>query len=58
MIFKGFSVARSFLRSETALLTKLAIKRGFFCDFAKTFKGRHLIGRSSTSLTFSITIEF
>ena len=54
-----FQVARSFLRPETAPLTILAIKRGFLFNFAKTFKGRrHFMGKSSTGLKFSITIEF
>ena len=44
--------------SETALLTVLAIKRGFLCNVAKTFKGRHFMGHGGTDLKFSITIEF
>ena len=58
MIFQGLSVARDCLRPETAPLTVLAIKRGLLCDFAKTFRSRHFMGRSGTDLKFSITIEF
>ena len=58
MIFQGLSVARNCLRPETAPLTVLAIKRGLLCNFAKTFRGRHFMGYSSTDLTFPITIEF
>ena len=58
MIFQGLSVARDCLRPETAPLTVLAIKRGLLCDFAKTFRSRHFMGRSATDLKFSVTIEF
>ena len=58
MIFQGLSVARNCLRSETALLTVLAIKRGLLCNFAKSFKGRHFMGDGGTDLKFSITVEF
>ena len=52
MIFQGLSVARNCLRPETAPLTILAIKRGFFCNFAKTFKVCHLMGQ--TQQTFLV----
>ena len=42
MIFQGFSVARNCLRPETVPLTILNIKRGLLCNFAKTFKSRHM----------------
>ena len=58
MIFRGLSVARNCLRLETMPLTMLAIKRGLLRNFAKTFKACHFMGQSSTSLKFSITIEF
>ena len=58
MIFQGLSVARNCLRPETAPLTVMTIKRGLVCNFAKTFKVRHFMGRSGTDLKFSITIEF
>ena len=59
MIFQGLSLARNCCRPETALLTKLAVKRGLlFCNFAKKFKGYHFMGQSSTGLKFLITIEF
>ena len=57
MIFQGLSVARDCLRPKTTSFTILAIKR-VLCNFAKTFKGRHFMGQSSTDLKFSITIEF
>ena len=52
MIFQGLSVARNCLRPETAPLTILAIKRGFFCNFAKTFKVCHFMGQ--TQQTFLV----
>ena len=58
MIFNGLSVARNCLRLETASSAVLAIKRGALCNFAKTFRGRHLMGHSGTDLKFSITTEF
>ena len=58
MIFQGLSVARNCLRPETAPLTLVAIKRRLLCNFAKTFKGPHFMGQSSTGLKFSSTIEF
>ena len=58
MIFQGLSVARNCLKPETAPLAILAIKRGFLCTFAKTFKSRHFMGNSGTGLKFLITIEF
>ena len=47
MIFYGVSVARNCPRPET-----VTIKRGLLCNFAKTFKGRHFMGRSGTGLKF------
>ena len=38
-------------------LTILAIQRGLFCNFAKTFKDRHFMGHNDTDLKFSITID-
>ena len=58
MIFQGLSVTRNCLRTETAPLTILAIKRGLFCNYTKAFKGHHFVGQNSTDLKFSITIEF
>ena len=58
MIFQGLSVVRNCLRPETASLTVLAIKRGLWCIFAKTFKVPHFMEHSGTDLKFSITIEF
>ena len=58
MIFQGLSIARNCLRPETAPLTILAIKRGLLCNFAKNFKGRYFMGKSSTGLKFSIISEF
>ena len=58
MIFQGLSLARNCLRPETVSLTILAIERGLLCNFEKNSKGRHFMGQSSTSLKFSITIEF
>ena len=40
MIFHGIPVGRNC----PAPLTILAIKRGLLCNFAKNFKGRHLVG--------------
>ena len=40
-----------------ALLTVLAIKGGFLCDFTKILKGRHFMGHSGMGLKFSITID-
>ena len=57
MIFQGLSVARNRLRLGITPSTILAIKRGLFCNFAKTFKGRHFMGHSGTDLKFSITID-
>ena len=48
MIFQGTSVARNY----PAPATILAIKKGFFCNFAKKFKGHHFTGH------FIVTIEF
>ena len=47
MIFYGVSVARNCPRPET-----VTIKRGLLCNFAKTFKGHHFMGRSGTGLKF------
>ena len=58
MIFQRSSIARNCLKPETAPLTILAIKRGLFCNFGKTFKGPHFMGHSGTGLKLSITIEF
>ena len=58
MILQGLSVARNCLRPETAPLTIVAIKRRLLRNFAKTFKGPHFMGQSSTGLKFSSTIEF
>ena len=57
MIFQGLSVPRNYLRSETAPLTVLAIKRRLLCNFEETFKG-HFMGHSGTDLKVLITIEF
>ena len=38
MIFQGLSVARIYLRPETAPLTILAIKRGLLCNFTKNLR--------------------
>ena len=48
MIFQGLSITRNRLRSETAPLTTLDIKRGLLCNFAKHFKGCHFMGHSGT----------
>ena len=48
MIFQGLSITRNRLRSETAPLTTLDIKRGLLCNFAKNFKGCHFMGHSGT----------
>ena len=48
MIFQGLSITRNCLRSETAPLTTLDIKRGLLCNFAKKFKGCHFMGHSDT----------
>ena len=55
MNFQGLSVARNCLKPETAPLT---IKRRLLPNFAKAFKGRHIMGQSSTGLKFSSTVEF
>ena len=52
MNFQGLSVARNCLKPETAPLTILAIKRRLLSNFAKAFKGRHIMGQSSTGLKF------
>ena len=44
MIFQGISVARNCPEP----LTRLAMKRGLLCNFAKNFKGRHFMGHSGT----------
>ena len=54
MIFQGLSVARNCLRSETASLTILAIKRGLLCNLTKTFKGHHFMGQSSTGINWHV----
>ena len=41
----------------TGPLTILAIKRGLFCNFAKTFRCCHFMGHSDTDLKVSITID-
>ena len=41
----------------TAPLTVLAIKRGLFWDFGKTFKGSHFKGNSGTDLEFLVIID-
>ena len=46
MIFQGLSITRNRLRSETAPLTTLDIKRGLLCNFTKSFKGCHFMGHS------------
>ena len=49
MIFQGLSITRNRLRSETAPLTTLDIKRGLLCNLAKKkFKGCHLMGHDGT----------
>ena len=48
MIFQGLSITRNRLRSETAPLTTLDIKRGLLCNFAKNFKSCHFMGHSGT----------
>ena len=48
MIFQGLSITRNRLRSETAPLTTLDIKRGLLCNFAKNFKGCHFMGHNGT----------
>ena len=55
--FQGLLVAKNCLRSETAPLTKLTIKRGLLCNAVKTFNDRYFIGHSGTNLKFSITTE-
>ena len=58
MIFQRLLFARNCLSPENAPLTILATKGGLLCNFAKPFKGRHVVGQSKTGLKFSITIEF
>ena len=48
MIFQGLSITRNRLRSETAPLTTLDIKRGLLCNFTKKFKGCHFMGHRGT----------
>ena len=54
MIFQGLSVARNFLRPETAPLIMLASKGGLLCNFAKKSKAHHFMGQSSTCLEYGI----
>ena len=56
--FQGLSVAKNFHRPETAPLNTLAIKKGLLCNFSKTLKGRHFMGKSNTGSKFSITIDY
>ena len=57
IIFHQFSRVFNYQKLETASLTTLAIKRGLFCNVAKTLKGPHLMGHSDTDLKFSITTD-
>ena len=57
IIFHGLSVAKNCLRSETALLTPLPIKREILCNFPRTLEGCHFMGHTPTCLKFSITID-
>ena len=57
MIFQGLSITRNRLRSETAPLTTLDIKRGLLCNFAKNFKGCHFMGHSGTDFQLLLNSE-
>ena len=56
MIFQGLSVARNRLRSETAPLTILDIKRQL-CNVAKNFKGHHFMGQSSMGFQLLLNLK-
>ena len=57
MIFQGLSITRNCLRSETAPLTTLDIKRGLLCNFAKNFKGCHFMGHSGTDFQLLLILN-
>ena len=57
MIFQGLSITRNRLRSETAPLTTLDIKRGLLCNFAKNFKGCHFMGHSGTDFQLLLILN-
>ena len=57
MIFQGLSITRNRLRSETAPLTTLDIKRGLLCNFAKNFKGCHFTGQSDTDFQLLLILN-
>ena len=57
MIFQGLSITRNCLRSETAPLTTLDIKRGLLCNFAKKIKGSHFMGHSGTDFQLLMKSE-
>ena len=48
MIFQGLSITGNCLRSETAPLTTVNIKRGLLCNLGKNFKGFHFMRHSGT----------
>ena len=48
MIFQELSITGNCLRSETAPLTTLDIKRGLLCNFAKNFKDCHFMVHNGT----------
>ena len=57
MIFQGLSITRNCLRSETAPLTTLDIKRGLLRNFAKNFKGCHFTEHSEFSHGFQTDFQ-
>ena len=56
MIFQGLSVTRNRLRSETAPLTTLDIKRGILCNITKNFRC-HFMGYSGKDFQLLMNSE-
>ena len=55
--FQQLSVAKNCLRPEGVPLTILAIKRGILCNFAKTLKDHHFMGRGGMGLKYLAAID-
>ena len=57
MIFQGLSITRNRLRSETAPLTTLDIKRGILCNITKNFRRCHFMGHGGKDFQLLMNSE-
>ena len=57
MIFQGLSITRNRLRSETAPLTTLDIKRGILCNITKNFRRCQFMGHSGKDFQLLMNSE-